>query len=555
MDSQRLILFFVFSFSVFLLVDAWQRDQRPAAQQQVAATKSDKSPASADQLPAPTPSAKLPPPSATAPAPVSQAGVNSGEVVRVETDVMSAEIGSVGGDLRRLAFKQHGDTIDRDKPFVLLEVSPGRTYVAQAGLLGEGMPNHHTQYQPEAQRFSLQDGQNEVTVRLTAKTSSGAQVTKFYRFHRGSYLIDVGFEIVNADGKPIEPHAYFQLVRDGGAPAGVSKMLPTFTGMAVYTEKEKFKKLTFEDVAKGKSPDPKSANDGWIAMLQHYFFSAWLPKNGVTREYYAKKLADDLYSTGVIVPVGAIAPGASGSVTVGLYAGPEQQKKLAEIAPGLDLTIDYGWLTVIAVPLFWVLSWLHQLVGNWGVAIILLTILIKALFYPLSAAGYRSMAKMRVLAPKMQRLKEQYGDDRQRLQQAMMEMYKTEKINPLGGCMPIVIQIPVFIALYWVLLASVELRHAPFMLWIVDLSAKDPYYVLPVLMGATMIIQSRLNPDPPDPVQAKIMKIMPLVFSIFFFFFPAGLVLYWLVNNVLSIAQQWHITRMLEREAKAPRKA
>ena len=271
-----------------------------------------------------------------------------------------------------------------------------------------------------------------------------------------------------------------------------------------------------------------------------------------------------MYAAGVIVPVGTIAPGATGAVSVPLYAGPEEQRKLEAIAPGLDLVVDYGWLTVIAVPLFWVLEWLHRWVGNWGVAIILLTVIIKLLFYPLSAASYRSMAKMRVVAPKMQRIKDQYGNDRQRMQQAMMELYKTEQINPLGGCMPIVIQIPVFIALYWVLLASVELRHAPFMLWIDDLTAAaiGPNYglvplliALPLLMGATMIIQTRLNPEPPDPVQAKVMKIMPVVFSVFFFFFPAGLVLYWLVNNVLSIAQQWHITRKLEREAQAaPRK-
>jgi YidC/Oxa1 family membrane protein insertase len=255
----------------------------------------------------------------------------------------------------------------------------------------------------------------------------------------------------------------------------------------------------------------------------------------------------------VIVPAGAIAPGATGAVTVPLYAGPEEQEKLAKIAPGLDLTIDYGWLTVTAVPLFWVLAWLNQWVGNWGVAIILLTVIIKLLFYPLSAASYRSMAKMRVLAPKLQKLKDQFGQDRQRLQQAMMELYKSEKINPLGGCMPIIVQIPVFIALYWVLLASVELRHAPFMLWIDDLAAPDPWFILPVLMAVTMWVQTLLNPEPPDPVQARVMKIMPIVFSVFFFFFPAGLVLYWLVNNVLSIAQQWRITRVLEREA-APRK-
>jgi YidC/Oxa1 family membrane protein insertase len=337
-------------------------------------------------------------------------------------------------------------------------------------------------------------------------------------------------------------------------------MLPTFTGIALYTEKEKFQKITFEEIEKGKASYPKNSDDGWVAIIQHYFLSAWLPKSGTPREFYLHRLDGGRYSAGVIVPVGAVAPGASGTATVPLYAGPEEPSKLEAIAPGLELTVDYGWLTVIAVPLFWLLEWLHKLVGNWGVAIIILTIIIKLLFYPLSAASYKSMAKMRVVAPKMQRIKDQYGNDRQRMQQAMMELYKTEKINPLGGCMPILVQIPVFIALYWVLLASVELRHAPFFGWIDDLATPDtlfgvwfgmPIGLLPILMGATMIIQTKLNPEPPDPVQAKVMKIMPVVFSIFFFFFPAGLVLYWLVNNILSIAQQWHITRTLERAAAA----
>jgi YidC/Oxa1 family membrane protein insertase len=302
---------------------------------------------------------------------------------------------------------------------------------------------------------------------------------------------------------------------------------------------------------KGKADYPKHAKDGWIAFVQHYFVGAWLPSGDVAREFYTRPLGNGLYTAGLIVPAATIAPGEIGSVDMRLYAGPQDQEMLATLSPGLELTVDYGWLTVIAAPLFWVLSAIQKWVGNWGVAIILLTVLIKLIFYPLSAASYRSMAKMRVLAPKLQKLKEQYGDDRQRMQQAMIEMYKTEKINPLGGCLPILVQIPVFIALYWVLLASVELRNAPFMLWITDLSAIDPYYILPVLMGATMIIQTRLNPVPPDPVQAKVMKIMPVVFSVFFFFFPAGLVLYWLVNNILSIAQQWQITRAIERSKSA----
>jgi len=550
MDSQRLILFFVFSFSVFLLLDGWQRDQQ--SQQPTAARGDKAATAASPAAQVPVPSDKLTVPQAAVPQ-QGQRAAETAATIQVETDLFVAQIGTLGGDLRHLQFKKHRDILDKNKNFVLFEMSPERTYVAQSGLIGEGLPNHRTVYQATASNHKLADGRDTVEVRLIALPADGVHVDKIYRFRRGSYLIDVSFEIVNKGAAVVQPYAYFQIVRDGKPPVGDSAMLPTFTGMAVYTEKEKFQKFTFEDVAKSKAPYPKNSNDGWVAVLQHYFFSAWLPKNGTPREFYTRKLDENLYAAGVIVPDGSLGTGASATVTVPLYAGPQEQEQLAKIAPGLDLTIDYGWLTVIAVPLFWVLARLYEWTGNWGVAIILLTVIIKLLFYPLSAASYRSMAKMRVLAPKMQRLKDQYGDDRQRLQQAMMELYKTEKINPLGGCMPILVQIPVFIALYWVLLASVELRHAPFMLWIDDLAAPDPWFILPILMAATMWIQTMLNPEPPDPVQAKVMKIMPIVFSIFFFFFPAGLVLYWLVNNVLSIAQQWQITRVMERAA-APRK-
>lgn len=548
MDSQRLILFFAFSFSVFLLLDAWQRDQQPPPST-VAADK-----AAPSASPTPTPSEKLAATQAAVPKEVGPPR-SQGTAVQVETDLMVAHLNTLGGDLRRLELKQHRDTLDKNKVFVLFDAAAEHAYIAQSGLTGGKLPHHRTAYQAESSSYRLAEGSDQVEVRLRAPEVDGVQVTKVYRFRRGSYLIDVGFEVENKSAGVIQPYAYFQLVRDGKPPAGDSAMLPTFTGIALYTDKEKFLKITFEEIDEGKAAYPKTSNDGWIAIIQHYFFGAWLPKNATPREFYTQKLDGGLYAAGVIVPVGTIASGATGAVSVPLYAGPEEQRKLAAIAPGLDRVVDYGLLTIIAEPLYWVLEWLHQWVKNWGVAIIILTVIIKVLFYPLSAASYRSMAKMRVVAPKMQRIKDQYGNDRQRMQQAMMELYKTEQINPLGGCMPIVIQIPVFIALYWVLLASVELRHAPFMLWIDDLATPDPWFILPLLMGATMIIQTRLNPEPPDPVQAKVMKIMPVVFSVFFFFFPAGLVLYWLVNNVLSIAQQWQITRKLERQAQAaPRK-
>lgn len=549
MDSQRLILFFIFSISLFFLVDAWQRDQQPAPRP--AAVQSAEKPGAAETPPVPTPSDKLlsaqepkPPEAATALAP--------GEAIKIETDILRAEMSTVGGDLRRLELKAHRDALDGSKNFVLLQNGPAHVYVAQSGLIGNGMPNHRTQYAVESREYALAPGAKALEVRLEAPGPDGVRIAKIYRFHRGSYVVDVAYEIVNGGSRAVQPFGYFQLVRDSKPPEGDSAMVPTYTGAAVYTDQEKFQKVDFSDMDKGKIPYPRNSNDGWVAMVQHYFLSAWLPKNGTPREFYTRKLDESLYSAGVILPAGTIEPGKSATLTVPLYAGPQEQDKLAGLAPGLELTVDYGWLTVIAVPLFWVLSWFHAWVGNWGVAIILLTVVIKLLFYPLSEASYRSMAKMRVLAPKLQRLKEQYGNDRQRMQQAMMELYKTEKINPLGGCLPIVVQIPVFIALYWVLLASVELRHAPFMLWIHDLASADPWFVLPILMGATMIVQTRLNPEPPDPVQAKVMKIMPVAFSIFFFFFPAGLVLYWLVNNVLSIAQQWHINRVLERANLRP---
>lgn len=556
MDSRRLILFFVFTMSVFLLYEGWQRDQLAAKTAAVAPapgavpTQSSTTPAA---VPVPSVPASPAAPSAAAPAaPAAAAVAHGGKTIKVETDLYLAEISATGGDLVSLRFKKHGGTLDPKKNFVLFTREADHVYVAQSGLIGAGLPNHQTAYIAQAEEYKLADGADTLEIRLEA---SGVKSAKTYRFQRNSYVIDIAHELTNNGTVPLEAFGYFQIVRDTKPPEGDSSMVPTYTGPAVYTDKEKFQKVAFGDIDKGKTPYPKNSNDGWVGMLQHYFLSAWLPKGNTPREFYTRQLQQGLYAAGVIVPVGTIAPGAGASVSVPLYAGPQEQQKLAALAPGLDLAVDYGWLTVIAVPLFWVLQWIHGLVDNWGVAIILLTVLIKLLFYPLSEASYRSMAKMRVVAPKMQRLKEQYGEDRQRMQQAMMELYKTEKINPLGGCLPIVVQIPVFIALYWVLLGSVEMRQAPFALWVTDLSTPDPFYILPILMGATMIIQTRLNPEPPDPVQAKVMKIMPVAFSIFFFFFPAGLVLYWLVNNVLSIAQQWHINRSIEGGKAAAHKS
>ncbi|MDE2117408.1 MAG: membrane protein insertase YidC [Betaproteobacteria bacterium] len=545
MDFQRLFLFLIFFLSVFLLWDSWQRVQHPVVQ----------------AVPVTAPSVASTP--VVAPAGVDRSSANTvmaqqkhqaGQKITVKTDLLVAEINTVGGDLSHLAFLQHRDAQDKSKPFVLLQEQKARTYIAQTGLLGTGLPTHNAVFTAQANEYQLGEGKETLEVRLPATEVAVAKVTKVYVFHRGSYLIDVGYEIENSGTTPLSPSAYFQLVRDKTPPEGGSKFVPTYTGPAVYTEQEKFQKVGFSDIDKGKIKYPQSTDNGWVGMLQHYFVAAWLPKDKTQREFYTRQLEENLYSAGVILPMGAISPGQSAKVSVPLYAGPAQAS-LNKVAPGLGLTVDYGWLTIIATPLFWLLSFLQGWVHNWGVAIILLTVLIKLAFFPLSAASYRSMGKMRMVAPKLEKIKQQYSDDRERLHKAMMELYKTEKINPLGGCLPVLIQIPVFISLYWAILASVELRYAPFFGWISDLSAADPYYVLPLIMGASMLLQSKLNPVPPDPLQAKLMQIMPIVFSVVFFFFPAGLVLYSVVNNVLSIVQQWYITRGLETEAKGVAKA
>ena len=544
MDTQRLILFFVFSFSLLLLWDAWQKEQRPPVP---AITQGGKQGPVEAGVPRPSVPKQAVSPAQQKPGdaipPAAAAQAKQGKLT-VKTDNFIADVDLLGGDIVRLELLKQKDTLDKNANFELL--TPTHRYAAQSGLIGPGLPTHKTLYSAEAKDYVLAPAADKLQVRLEARGPDGVKTVKTLTFHRASYLVDVRHEIVNGGSTPLAAHAYFQLLRDGKAPPGDSFMLQTYTGAAIYTEQEKFQKLAFGDLDKGKVSLPNASDNGWIAMLQHYFVSAWLPQEKTPREYYAKRLEDNLYSVGVIVPVAAIPPNASGSVSASLYVGPQEQDALKSVAPGLDLVVDYGWLTVVAAPLFWLLQFLHKWVGNWGVAIILLTVLIKAVFFPLSAASYKSMAKMKLVTPRMTKLREQYGNDRARLNQAMMELYKTEKINPLGGCLPIVVQIPVFISLYWVLLASVELRHAPFYLWIHDLSAQDPYYVLPLLMMGSMVIQTKLNPVPPDPVQAKVMMIMPFAFGVMFFFFPAGLVLYWLVNNILSIAQQWQITRMIE---------
>ena len=545
MDNRRLILLLVFSFSLIMLWDAWQKQNQPKPGTTAKAVPA--ASAAAGAVPTPT----LPPAGPGVVPGVVPAAVPGSAVVtpgaasaKIRTDLYVAEISSLGGDITRLELVRHPETEDKSKHFVLFDNGGKHIYLAQSGLIGEGMPNHKTEWKLAAGEHVLKDGEQKLEMRLETSTASGGKVAKTYVFQRDSYQIEVRHEGVTPGA-----HAYYQITRDGKpAEAQDNSMMMgvvTFTGPAVFTDAEKFQKVEFADILKNKAKFAQKADNGWLAMVQHYFVAAWLPAAGTQREYFMRKVGEDLYSAGVILPVGA-----DGKSTISLYAGPQEQDKLEKIAPGLDLVVDYGWLTVIAAPLFWVLGAIYKLVGNWGWAIIGLTMLLKGIFFPLSAASYKSMAKMRVLTPKLMKLKETYGDDKQRLNQEMMALYKKEKVNPLGGCLPVLVQIPVFIALYWVLLGTVEMRNAPWLGWITDLSVKDPYYVLPLIMGATMFIQTKLNPTPPDPIQAKVMLYMPIMFTVMFLWFPAGLVLYWTVNNILSIAQQWQITRMVEAGEK-----
>ena len=556
MDTRRLVLFVIFSFSIMMLWDAWQQKNRPAVSAQQQAQQDSQ----ATGVPAETNNQDV---ANSNLLPDGAFKLEQGQRIKVKTDLFQAEIDTVGGDLRRLTLNKHRATNVKEGNFVLMDdAQKPMLYIAQTGLLGADLPNHKSLFTSTTINYNLADGAQSQQVRLSwvgAGLTSGVNIDKIYTFHRGSYVIDVTYEINNGSASSISPSAYYQIVHDSKSKQG-SALMPTFTGGAYFTDADKFKKVKFANME--KEPLSKTSKDGWIGVIEHYFASAWIVSAGQTRELSTKKLADNIFAVRTVMPATNIAAGAKTEITAKLFAGPQTAKDLAAAAPGMEYAVDYGWLTVFAKPLFWVLSKIYDLVHNWGVAIILLTVLIKAAFYPLSAKSYRSMAQMRELAPRLQSMKEKFGDDKQKMQQAMMEMYRTEKINPMSGCLPILIQVPVFIALYWMILGSVELRHAPFFGWIQDLSAPDtlfgtlpwlnmPIGLLPILMGATMIIQTFLNPPPTDPIQAQVMKIMPVVFSVFFFFFPAGLVLYWLVNNILSIAQQWYVNKTIHAAALA----
>ena len=550
-DIRRTILWVIFAFSLVMLWDQWQvynghkatffpsasnvaaRASAPAS----AAASATPPAASATAVPAAT-STSAPPSGAPAAAALPR------ERIEVQTDVLKLVFDTEGGAIVKSEFLKYDETGQTNQPFVLLDTSANRVYQAQSGLIGGPFPTHKTPMTFSGER-SLADGANELVLRFESPEQGGVRLIKTYTLKRGAYVIDVRHEVVNQSGQAINPQLYVQLVRDGNKPPGESSFYSTFTGPAFYTDAKKFQKVEFSDIEKNKAEFVTSSPDGWVAMVQHYFASAWLLPDGKPRENFARKIDQNLYAAGMITPIGAIAPGATAAVDARLFIGPQEEKVLESIAPGLELVKDYGFFTILSKPLYWLLDKLHGFIGNWGWSIVALVVLLKIAFYWFNAKAYQSMAKMKAINPKVMDMRERYKDNPQQMQQEMMRIYREEKVNPMGGCLPILIQIPVFIALYWVLLSSVEMRGAPWILWIKDLSVRDPYFILPIVMTLTTLLQTALNPLPPDPMQAKLMWFMPLIFSVMFFFFPAGLVLYWITNNILTIAQQWVInTRM-----------
>jgi YidC/Oxa1 family membrane protein insertase len=565
-DIRRTILWVIFGFSMILLWDQWQiHNGRQAtffgtpptastAGTAPATTAAPNAASTSAAVPSASPGlaaggSALPPASGAAPPSASgvptAATASAAERIRVRTDVLQLDFSTEGGTLVRSELLRHVDLENKDANFVLFDESAQRVYLAQTGLIGGSFPNHKTTMRFVGER-ELAEGANELVLRFESpETSDGVQLVKTYTLKRGSYAVGVRHEVINRSPVAVSPQLYLQLVRDGNKPPGESAFYSTFTGPVVYTEAKKYQKVDFEDIEKGRAEFERASSDGYVAMVQHYFASAWLLTQGTPREMFMRRVDTNLYAAGMITPIPAVAPAATAVVEATLFAGPQEEKVLQALAPGLELVKDYGWLTILAKPLYWLLDWLHSVIGNWGWAIVALVFLLKIAFYWLNAKAYASMAKMKAVNPKVMEMRERLKDNPQQMQQEMMRIYREEKVNPLGGCFPILVQIPVFIALYWVLLSSVEMRNAPWIGWIHDLSAPDPWFLLPVLMTLTTMLQTALNPQPPDPLQAKLMWFMPLIFSVMFFFFPAGLVLYWLTNNVLSIAQQWLInTRM-----------
>ena len=581
-DIRRTILWVIFGFSLVMLWDQWQLANGgkpmflPSPKASVSASATATGTGGASGLPATangstgstgSASSAAVPTQGTAPAP-------TGEKVTVSTDVFKAVIDAQGATLSQLQLLKYDEQshpdglvelfyrmIGRPEPkpitsFVTLmeDGSPATRYVAQTGLLntvdtGDHFPNHLSLMSAKSGAREMAPGQDTLEVVFESPPAGGLKYVKTYQFKRGDYSIRVKHQVVNVGDQTRDAQLYLQFVRHGTVAGGTMFGTNTYAGPALYTDEKKFHKVAFTDITKNKADLPGPASNGWIAMVQHYFVAAWLlnspDSQNLKREFRATDMGNNLYSIAMVVPLNKLAPGASQTIDSDLFAGPEEEKKLEVLAPGLDLVKDYGIFAIISKPLYWLLNQLHGILGNWGWAIVALVVLLKAAFYWLNAKAYASMAKMKAINPKVMEMRERLKDKPQEMQQEMMRIYREEKVNPMGGCFPIVVQIPVFIALYWVLLSSVEMRHAPWVLWIHDLSAPDPWFILPVVMTATSLFQTWLNPTPPDPMQARLMWIMPLAFSVMFIFFPAGLVLYWITNNVLSIAQQWFINKRL----------
>jgi len=546
MDIKRTVLWVIFSFSLLMLWNGWgQYNGKPSMFAPPPPAKIASASASASNSATAATATSASATAATTAGDVTAAPVIKSETITITTDVIKADIDTIGGELKKLELLKHKNDTDPTKNVFLFDQSAKRTYLAQTGLLGGPFPNHKSGFVAKPGVRTLEGG-NQVQLVLEAE-QGGVKLTKTYTFKKGEYLIDVRHDVTNTGTAAITPSLYLQLLHDGTKPesGGMFSGSGEFYAPAVYTEAEKFQKLDFEKIAKGTDSHAKASDNGWIAMLQHFFVSSFIPQDKAKREIFTKQVDPNLFAVGNVLPMGTVAPGATVSMNAHLYSGPQESAKLEAIAPGFELVKDYGVLTIIAKPLFWVMEQIHKMLGNWGWTIVVFTIAIKLALFPLSAAGYRSMAKMKVVTPKMQAVRERFKNDPQKMNQAMMELYKTEKINPLGGCFPILIQMPVFLALYWVLQASVEMRGAPWVGWITDLTAPDPWYILPVIYAISMYITTKLNPAPADPMQAKMMMFMPLAFSVMFFFFPSGLVLYWVVNNILSIGQQWVINNKL----------
>ncbi|MFD2645946.1 membrane protein insertase YidC [Pseudomonas japonica] len=553
MDIKRTILIAALAIVSYVMVLKWNQDYGQAALPTQNAASSNIAPSLPDSPTAGNTNADVPTVNAegqpVAPAPVAV----SKDLIRVKSDVLDLAIDPTGGDIVQLTLPKYPRRQDHpDIPFQLFDNGNERVYLAQSGLIGSNgidRSSGRPLYSAEQKSYQLADGQNQLVVDLKF-SQDGVNYIKRFTLKRGEYDLKVSYLIDNQSGQPWSGNMYGQLKRDASSDPSSSTATGTATylGAALWTSSEPYKKVSMKDMDKGQLNETVAG--GWVAWLQHYFVTAWIPEKSGNNQVTTLKDGQGNYVIRFIGPATNVAAGAQGEISSTLYAGPKIQSHLKELSPGLELTVDYGFLWFIAQPIFWLLQHIHNLLGNWGWSIIVLTMLIKGLFFPLSAASYKSMARMRAVAPRLAQLKEQFGDDRQKMSQAMMELYKKEKINPLGGCLPILVQMPVFLSLYWVLLESVEMRQAPWMFWITDLSIKDPFFILPIIMGATMFIQQQLNPTPPDPMQAKVMKLMPIIFTFFFLWFPAGLVLYWVVNNCLSIAQQWYITRKIEAATK-----